>query len=148
MQSSFVVIEQSNILQFCDLYIAVFNAAPWHDGWTPEAVRERFESFACYPTFYGIAHFTNRKPDAIAFGWTERWINKWHFHLKEMCVAPDAQGRGIGSNVLSELEVRLRNRDVDRIFLETGQSAPARKFYEASGYKQNSLVSLAKKIEA
>ena len=65
-----------------------------------------------------------------------------------MCVAPTAQRQGLGAKVLTELETRLCHRGVARVFLETGQSAPAKTFYERQGYKQLSIVSLAKQIEA
>ena len=72
----------------------------------------------------------------------------WHFHLKEMCVAPNAQRRGLGGKLIAELEQYLLRQGISRVFLETGHSAPARTFYERHGYKQLSLVSLAKAIEA
>ena len=56
--------------------------------------------------------------------------------------------QGIGHMVLQELESRLAKQGVRRIFLESGATAPARRFYEMSGYKMISLVSLAKLIEA
>ena len=148
MQSPYLQLDKDNIHEFSDLYIAVFNAAPWRDGWSKEAVRERFDSFACYPTFFGLGYFTKGSSAALAFGWSERWVNNWLFHLKEMCVAPTAQRQGLGAKVLTELEIRLCHRGVARVFLETGQSVPAKTFYERQGYKQLSLVSLAKQIEA
>jgi ribosomal protein S18 acetylase RimI-like enzyme len=84
----------------------------------------------------------------MVLGWNERWTRGWHFHLKEMCVATALQRQGIGRRLIDELENRLAGRGVHRVFLETGESAPARRFYEASGYRNFRLVSLAKSIEA
>ena len=148
MQSHYVQIDRNSILAFADLYVSVFNAAPWNDGWSLEAVRERFHSFSEYPSFFGLGHVENALPAALAFGWSERWVNGWHFHLKEMCVAPNAQRRGLGGKLIAELEQHLLRQGISRVFLETGHSAPARTFYERHGYKQLSLVSLAKAIEA
>jgi aminoglycoside 6'-N-acetyltransferase I len=148
MQPQYVQIDRNSILTFADLYLSVFNAAPWNDGWSLEAVRERFHSFSRYPSFFGLGHVANSLPNALAFGWSERWVNGWHYHLKEMCVAPHAQRRGLGGRLIAELEQRLLRRGIGRVFLETGHSAPARTFYERHGYKQLSLVSLAKAIEA
>ena len=148
MLSNYVQIDRENILAFSDLYVSVFNAAPWKDGWSIEAVHERFQSFSKYPSFFGVGHFTNGLPDALAFGWSERWASGWHYHLKEMCVASHCQRQGLGSKLITELEQRLHLQGIDRVFLETGQSAPARTFYEQHGYKQLALVSLAKTIDA
>ena len=148
MQSRFVELNEDSILHFSDLYLSVFNAAPWNDGWSVAAVVERFQSFSKYPTFYGLGHTIEGTPNGLAFGWSERWTNGWHFHLKEMCVAPSVQRQGVGGKLLSELEQRLLRQGIGRIFLETGSSAPARTFCERQGYRQLSLLSLAKSIEA
>ena len=148
MQSRYVQLDPENILEFAELYVAVFNASPWNDGWALEAVRERFLSFSNFPSFFGLGHITDGLPDALSFGWSERWVNGWHFHLKEMCVAPRVQRQGVGGKLISELQQRLLRQGISRVFLETGNSAPARSFYERHGYKQLSLVSLAKSIDA
>ena len=148
MQCRFVQLTKENILHFSDLYASVFNAAPWNDGWSVAAVAERFESFSKYPTFFGVGHIMDETPSGLAFGWSERWVDDWHFHLKEMCVAPNAQRQGFGGKLLSELEQRLIGQGIGRVFLETGKSTPARNFYEKQGYRQLSLVSLSKAIEA
>ena len=148
MQSHYVQIDRNNILEFAELYVSVFNAAPWNDGWSLEAVRERFHSFSNYPSFFGLGYVANALPSGLAFGWSERWVDGWHYHLKEMCVAPHAQREGLGGKLIAELEQRLLRQGISRVFLETGQSAPAKTFYERHGYKQLSLVSLAKSIEA
>ena len=67
MQSHYVQIDRNSILAFADLYVSVFNAAPWNDGWSVEAVRERFHSFFQYPSFFGLGHVENALPAALAF---------------------------------------------------------------------------------
>ena len=148
MQSQYVQLDRKNILGFADLYLSVFNEAPWKDGWSLEAVHERFRSFSSFPSFYGVGQVTDGSPDALCFGWSERWVNGWHFHLKEMCVASHVQRQGVGGKLIAELQQRLLLQGIGRVFLETGISAPARSFYEQHGFKQLSLVSLAKSIEA
>ena len=113
-----------------------------------DAVRECLETFVQFPRFYGLGYVADSAPVALVFGWSERWIHGWHFHLKEMCVSTPLQRQGLGRILLTELESRLVSRGVQRIFLESGESLPARRFYEVLGYRPLSLVSLAKSIEA
>jgi ribosomal protein S18 acetylase RimI-like enzyme len=148
MRSGFIEIDGQNIALFVGLYASVFNAAPRNDRWTEDAVRERFEAFVRFPGFYGLGHMTDSSPAAMVFGWKERWMEGWHFHLKEMCVATALQRQGIGSMLLEELESRLAGHGVHRVLLETGEATPARRFYEASGYRRFRLVSLRKSLEA
>jgi len=49
-----VHVDFKNISAFAQLYMSVFNAPPWNDGWSEAAVVERLESLAQIPRFYGI----------------------------------------------------------------------------------------------
>jgi aminoglycoside 6'-N-acetyltransferase I len=148
MQSRYVNIDRDSISAFVGLYVRVFNAPPWNDGWTEETVKERFESFASYPTFFGLGLLADNTPTALAFGWRERVVTGWYFHLKELCVAPEMQRKGVGSELLAEVGRRVAPLGVTHILTETGQSVPARAFYDREGYKLVPVVSLAKRLEA
>lgn len=139
-------ITRENIDLFVPLYTAVFNAPPWHDGWSHEAACERLRSLADCPAFDGESLWEGDAPLAMALGRRERWVQGWHFHLKELCVHPDRQGLGLGRQVLSALEARLAGAQVQRVFLETG--ARARPFYESLGYRTAGLASLGKDLAA
>ena len=148
MQSEAVAVTQANIESFAGLYKEVFNQPPWNDGWSQEAVLERFSSFAEFPKFRGLGYLINDKPNALVFGWGERWTTGWHFHIREMCVSVALQGRGYGTRLLHEFELQLFSEGFQNIFLETGKEPPARLFYEKLGYKKLSLVSLSKSSDA
>jgi ribosomal protein S18 acetylase RimI-like enzyme len=124
----------------------VFNADPWRDGWTEEAAEERMSQFVSFPGFRGLAAYDGSTPVGLVLGWKERWVQGWVFHIKEMCVAEQRRGRGIGSRLLSELEQLFSAEGVKSAYLETGNVAPARGFYEKRGYELISLVSLKKKF--
>ncbi len=143
---SFFAITRDSISQFVDLYVTVFNSAPWSDGWTQDAVRERFESFSTFPTFFGLGCITHNQRVGLIFGWSERWTNGWHFQTKEMGVAREFQGKRLGTEMMQAFEYALLEHAVKQTYLQTGENAPARNFYESLGYKTISLVSMSKKL--
>lgn len=147
MPPEIVTVEPSRLHEFAELYRATFNAPPWNDGWSQQAVEERFAAFGRYPGFVGLGTLISNLPVALVFGWPERWVNGWHFHLKEMLVSPEHQRSGLGAALLRELERHLAEGGVTRIFLETGAGGPARHFYEHFGFKSLGLASLAKQVE-
>jgi ribosomal protein S18 acetylase RimI-like enzyme len=49
--------------------------------------------------------------------------------------------------LLRELQNRLANEGFERIYLQTGRTAPARIFYESTGFRDLGLVSLGKRVE-
>ena len=140
-----VDISPTNLGDFAALYLGVFNAPPWNDGWSPQAVQERLASFLAFPRFEGLGLLEHGEPIGLVLGWGERWVAGWQFHIKEMCIATAHQGQGAGSRLLQAFEARLRDRGYGQIYLETGQSAPSRLFYERHGYEDIGYVSLAKR---
>jgi aminoglycoside 6'-N-acetyltransferase I len=138
-------INLENIAQIVPLYIEVFNAAPWNDGWTAKAATERMTSFAKFPEFFGLSLFVDGVVVGFALGWAERWVNSWQFHLYEMCISPKLQSKGYGRVLLSELEKQTRERGQTAIFLQTGAQVPAHRFYEACGYCDRGLTIMGKR---
>jgi ribosomal protein S18 acetylase RimI-like enzyme len=146
MTDTEVALDGTNIESVVPLYVSVFNAPPWNDGWTEEAAAERLHAFAAFPRFHGIAVLRSGAAIAFALGWGERWTTGWHFHLKEMCVASDQQHQQIGSRLLRSIEGRLAVAGFEGIYLQTGANVPAREFYEAKGFRDLGLVSLSKQV--
>jgi aminoglycoside 6'-N-acetyltransferase I len=143
----FEEINPENILQVVPLYMAVFNSPPWNDGWSELAATERMRSFAKYPKFFGLKLSVDGVAIGFALGWAERWVDAWKFHLYEMCISPDWQGQGYGRILLSELERQTRGKGHTAMFLQTGAKVPARKFYDACGYRDHGLVIMGKRYD-
>ena len=115
------------------LYVSVFNAAPWHDDWTPTTARQRLADTLATP---GALGFVLVEGDMLGFalGYSEPWYDGAHFYLKEMCVRGDRQRTGFGTRLLQHLERVLREQQVDRVYLLTMQGSPAEAFYARQGY--------------
>ena len=134
-----------NVRHVVPVYMKVFNSAPWNDRWSAGAATERLMSFAKYPEFFGLKMSVGGVEIGFALGWAERWVDAWKFHLYEMCISPDMQGKGHGRILLSELERQTREKGHTAIFLQTGALVPARKFYESCGYGDHGLVIMGKR---
>ncbi len=141
----FEELNPENIDQVVLIYTDVFNAVPWNDGWGIESATERLTSFAKYPEFFGLKILLDGAAIGFALGWAERWVDAWQFHLYEMCVSPKMQGKGYGRILLAELEKRSQQKGQTALFLQTGTHVPARKFYEARGYRDRGLTLLGKR---
>lgn len=148
MKITFIELNQTNLAPFCDLYLRVFNAAPWHDGWQIEAVRERFAAFSQFPRFYGLGMLADDVPVGLAFGWGERWINDWHFFIKEFCIDSQLQGQGLGRQLFAEYERRLFALAYRWIFLNTGRAVPAYHFYLNLGFSEEDQTILTKQLSS
>lgn len=116
-----------------DLYVTVFNSAPWHDRWTAATARLRLADILATPGAFGFALLDG---DLLGFalGFAEPWFDGAHFYLKEMCVRTDCQRMGLGSRLLRHLEQALQERRIDRVYLLTAHEGPAQAFYAKHGY--------------
>lgn len=73
----------------------------------------------------------------VCGGSTPLTESTWHVYW--ICVHPRAQGRGIGRALSEHFEAAVRSRGGRRIVVETSGRPDyerARRFYEASGYRQ------------
>ena len=141
----FEELNPENILQVVPLYMDVFNSPPWNDGWSELAATERMRSFAKYPEFFGLKLLMDGVVIGFALRRAERWVDAWKFHLYEMCTSQRLQGNRYGRILLSELEKQTREKGYTAIFLQTGASVPARKFYEVCGFRDHGLIIMGKR---
>jgi len=117
------------------LYVAIFNAAPWHDAWTDATARARLADFLHAPGASGLtARVSDNELAGFALGNRERWFSGAHFNLRELCVAPAWQWRGIGTRLVQALEDSLRADGVERVYLLTTREGQAAAFYQRLGY--------------
>ena len=148
MREEFADITAANVEAFVPLFVSAFGAPPWNVPWSAEAAGERLAAFCTFPRFRGFGLRIDGEPAGLVLGWGERWSRGWVFHVKEMCVAPALQHRGLGRALLARFERALAEDRYESIYLETSGLEPSRAFYEKQGYAPLDLVSLQKRIRS
>ncbi|WP_211908411.1 GNAT family N-acetyltransferase [Tardiphaga alba] len=111
-----------------DLYVATMEPyAAELMTWDDAKQRESFAS-----------QWTTEASEVIVFegqaiGWFEAQITKTGVLLQQFFIAPDHQGKGIGTHVLEHLLARWSKMGVP-IFLTVLKNNPARRLYERLGF--------------
>ena len=141
-----LLLNTDNIGICVPLYCSVFNAEPWNDGWSEEAVYERLSTFTKIPHFEGLVHEIEGEPVAMVLGWGERWTKGWTFLIKEMCVHPSQRRSGLGANIMLELEQQLIDKGYLDAYLETLSEGPSVDFYSSLNFRTIALVMMKKKL--
>jgi len=122
-------------LEACaDLYVRVFNAEPWNDQWTLDTANNRLRDIFMTPNFVGISCIENGVLLGAAFGNCEHWYQGMHYNLREMFVAPEMQGKGIGSKLLKSMQEQIKDNNVNSIILFTSKGNETYAFYEKNGF--------------
>jgi ribosomal protein S18 acetylase RimI-like enzyme len=141
-------VQESDLPELARLYVAVFNAPPWNDGWSIDTAHERIRRIATSPNSVGVLARDGDVLVSFALGTLEQWTNCEHFHLREMCTAIDQQRRGIGGAILDALVRDLAARSVEVIFLETRTGSNASAFYRKQGFSPLNLEMLRRRLGA
>src|SRR5450755_1619952 len=146
MNTAFAVVTAKDVEAFAELYALVYNAAPWHDGWSVPVAKERLRGLAAAPRFEALGAYQARTGVGLVMGSGERSVKGWVLHIREMFVAPDLQRTGIGRELLAAFERSLAGSYIG-VYLQTGGPLPADKFYASCGYATSDMVSMTKRIE-
>lgn len=117
------------------IYVDTFNAEPWNDAWDVPSARRRLANILHAPGFFGLAILRDQHLCGAAFGEIEPWFQGSMFNLREMFVANDQRGTGLGSELLFHLEVELRALGVHTVHLFTSTGDLTERFYQRNGYR-------------
>ena len=146
MSTAFAVVTAKDVEAFAELYALVYNAAPWHDGWSVPVAKERLQGLAAAPRFEALGAYQAGTEVGLVIGSGERLAQGWVLHIREMFVAPALQKGGIGRKLLAAFERSLAAKYIG-VYLQTGGQLPADKFYASCGYVTSDMVSMAKRLE-
>ncbi|MBH1940264.1 GNAT family N-acetyltransferase [Mobilitalea sibirica] len=145
--NGFFKMENEDLKEYAKLYVGVFNAPPWDDQWTIETAYKRLYDISNTSGFIGYKYVEDGEIKGSIMGNLEQWYEGFHYNLKEMFVATQLQGKGIGSKLLMELEKELKASDVNTVYLFTSKGDLTSHFYSNNGYEEiQSMVMMGKSI--
>lgn len=129
-----------------NLFIDVFTRAPWHDTYdSREQVVRFFQNFMADNYFIGYVLEKGGRIIALSIGMRKPWINGMEYYIDQFCVAPELQGKGIGSRFLQLIESEIRAEGMNAMILNTERGFPSERFYLKNGFQPaDELVTLIK----
>ncbi|MDR7927432.1 GNAT family N-acetyltransferase [Acidithiobacillus thiooxidans] len=128
-------IDESDVEEISQVFVACFSAPPWNEAWTAEAARACICPKLQAQSSRGYVAIHNNSVVGAAFGQIEGGLNKNKFQLQEFFVLPSVQRQGIGKKLFSTLFSELAaSENVGSIYLLTSRSSPAQDFYEKFGF--------------
>ena len=140
-----VSLQEKHLVACSQLSATVFNREPWRENWTLETANARLSHFLKFPGFVGFGY---GDPDLIGLilGTWEPWEDHKIFYLRELCIHPEHQNQGIGSQLMEHLVSYLIQINVHRITLMTRGDTPAEAFYLKNGFSHSRLTLMTKHI--
>lgn len=140
-------IKKEHIDELANLYIKAFNSPPWNDEWTLDTASKRLLQMMNCEGFFGMICCENNQIIGLILGNHEYFYDGMHFNIKEFCVDRDLRGKGIGTAILNEFLIRLKNKGINEVILFTSRSDGTEGFYNKRGFNSfNSMVMMGKNL--
>ena len=124
-----------DLIPCCELYIKVFNAPPWNDSWTDDAVRRCLGDLTERKRFLGYTYWENDTLVGAVFAHTKTFYKGDEIYIDELFISPDCQRKGYGQDLMNAIEKYACENKITAITLLTAKKQPAFIFYEKLGYR-------------
>lgn len=132
-----------------ELYLGVFNEEPFCYDWLrPDNAARYFTDIENTPGSYSFLYYDNKGLLAgLCLGIIQDYFQIVTYEIKEVAVRKDAQGRGRGTRMLSEVSKHLRTQGVQALTLMTQKNIPAFSFYKKNNFSTlDSTIYMTKHI--
>ena len=132
---NFIELAKSQYQLLAEYYVDTYNAPPWNDKWTEALALERIEEMMDCRGAFGLVCYDDDGSFAGAIlGNPELFYDCKQFFVKDFFVRPALQGKGIGSLLLAELETRLIEKGISKLYLFTSRGEQTEGFYQRRGF--------------
>ncbi len=128
-------------------YAETFNTPPWDETWTAYDAEARLRQLMdCYKP-YGLLALLDGELAGMIIGGEEQDSTGRLFNIKEFFVRNDLRHHGIGSQLFTELENRMRARGIDILFFFTLADEDTQRFYARLGVERlDTMAMMMKKL--
>lgn len=120
-----------------ELYVETSNSEPWNDEWTVCTAKKRLHQMINTEDAFGLCAYQEGDMCGVILGCMEQFYNGIMFNVKEFWVKNGMRGRGVGTQIFSEFEKRLKEKQVGQIILFTSKGDFTEHFYHKQNMKSN-----------
>ena len=139
MSVTYKIMQKEDIDSVSPLFIEYWNGTG--DQWTYDLVYKRIWQVLGSPDSYCLMAFEGENVVAFAMGRMETFFDLTAYNLVEIVVTKNYQNKGIGTQVMLELEKRVKQLGVSLIQLSAVNDDMHEHFYGKLGYKNTTSMS-------
>lgn len=123
--------------ELASLYVETFNSKPWNDEWTIVTATKRLHQMISGEDSYGLCAYQDEGMCGAILGCMEQFYDGIMFNVKEFWVKNGMRGCGIGTQIFSEFEKRLKEKQINEIILFTSKGDFTEHFYHKQNMESN-----------
>ncbi len=144
MSITYRQMEKQDIARVTPLFMEYWNGTG--DEWTPELVYSRVWQVLGSPDSYCMIAEDGSNPVGFAMGRFETFYDLRAYNLVEIIVASEYQRKGLGTEMMTELEVRVKEMGADMVQLVSVNDEMHEHFYGKLGYEDAANLKLKAKM--
>ena len=118
-----------------DLFVQVFNGAPWHDKWTTDTANNYLRELIENNRFFGFTLWDNTVLVGTILCHAKNHYKGEEIFVDELFVSPDYQRKGHGMELMDAVDNFARENHFISVTLLTGKEKPSFHFFEKCGCK-------------
>ena len=138
MSVTYKIMQKEDIDSVIPLFIEYWNGTG--DQWTYDLVYKRIWQVLGSPDSYCLMAFEGENVVAFAMGRMETFFDLTAYNLVEIVVTKNYQNKGIGTQMMLELEKRVKQLGVSLIQLSAVNDDMHEHFYGKLGYKNTTSI--------
>ncbi|APO78124.1 GCN5-related N-acetyltransferase protein (plasmid) [Rhizobium etli 8C-3] len=145
MPIEFRRITHAEAAQSAAIMVEAYAEPPWSEKWSIENAAWRLDELAKTPGCIGVAAFEAIEAIGFAFALPHTSVIGRGLHLAEIAVLPKHQRKGVGSGLLSRLQIEARAMGYLQIWLVSQQSGRVANYYTGNGYEPSNRLGVYSK---